>query len=103
MVEARLNDSDIDYRANMIAVMEIVDYSVKDAIVLPLNIIQSDNNNKYVFVVETVGNKTVARKKIVTTGRSYNGEVEITSGLKSGEKIITIGYQNLEDGMKVVL
>jgi len=103
LVEAKLDEVNIDYRANMIAIMEIVDYAAKNAIVLPLNIIQSDNNNKYIFVVENVGNKTVARKKIVTTGRSYNGEVEITSGLKAGEKIITIGYQSLEDGIKIVL
>ena len=101
LVEAKLASGSIEYRANMIAILKIVDYAVKEAVVLPLNIIQSDNTGKYVFVVDDKGSYKTAKKRMVTIGRSYNGEVEIVSGLVKGDKVITVGYQNVEDGVKV--
>lgn len=101
LVEIKLAGGSIEYRANMIAVVKIIDYTVKDAIVLPINIIQSDNVGKYVFVLNENGGNKTAKKRMVTTGRSYNGEVEIVSGLIKGDKVITVGYQNIEDGIKV--
>ena len=86
----------------MIAILKIVDYSVKEATTVPVNIIQADNNGKYVFAVEQSGNKTIAKKRMVTTGKSYDGEVEILSGLKAGDKVVSVGFQSLEDGVTVI-
>jgi membrane fusion protein, multidrug efflux system len=101
LVEAKLEPGNIEFRANMIAILEIVDYSIKEAIVIPVNTIQADEKGKYVYIMENIENKTIARKRMITTGRSYNGEVEILNGLKAGEKILTTGFQNLEDGVKI--
>jgi len=38
---------------------------------------------------------------MITIGLSYNGQAEITSGLKAGEQLITQGYQDLVDGQLV--
>jgi hypothetical protein len=37
----------------------------------------------------------------VTTGVTYNGDIEITSGLQAGDMLITQGYQDLVDGQTV--
>jgi uncharacterized membrane protein len=39
-VEMRLGPSQVDYRANMIAVVRINDYTNKDAVVLPVNVLK---------------------------------------------------------------
>ncbi len=87
-----------DYHPNMIAVLKIVDYKTDEAIVESVNTVQNSENGNYVFIAVTDGNKTIARKQIIKLGRDYNGMVEITDGLKVGDRIITTGYQDVEDG-----
>lgn len=100
MAEAKL-PSDPLLKPNMTATMKILDYEVKGAVAVPVNVVQTDENNKYVFVMEKSGDKMVARKKVVTVGEAYNGYIEIKSGLSGGELIITEGYQTVYDGQAV--
>ena len=53
--------------------------------------------------VKTENGKMVAKKTLIKLGQSYNGKVEITEGLKTGDKVITKGYQDLEDGKLVTV
>ena len=53
----------------------------------------------YVAVEEN--GKQVARARTVTVGLTYNGQAEITSGLKAGEAVITQGFQELVDGTAI--
>lgn len=100
MAEAKL-PSDPMLKPNMTATMKILDYEVKAAVAVPVNVVQTDENNKYVFVMEKSGDKMVARKKVVTVGEVYDGHIEIKSGLSGGELIITEGYQTVYDGQAV--
>jgi hypothetical protein len=50
-----------------------------------------------VFVAETSGKNTVARRKVVTVEGVYNGMAQL-NGLEPGSKVITFGYQGLNDG-----
>ncbi len=87
-------DNKTTYHPNMIALMQIVDYSNDNAIVVPITTIQESDNTKIVYVAN--GNKV--EKKIVVVGKNYNGSAEITSGLKAGDVLITGGFQDLNDG-----
>jgi len=100
MVEAKL-PSDPLLKPNQTATMKILDYAAKGIVAVPINVVQSDEKNKYVYVVEKAGDKMVARKKIVIVGEAYNGLMEIKSGLSGGEIIITEGYQTVYDGQSV--
>ena len=81
--------------------MRILDYEAKAAVTVPINVVQSDEKGKYVYVAEKSGDKLIARKKIVVAGESYNGVMEIKSGLSGGDVIITEGYQTVYDGQSV--
>jgi multidrug efflux pump subunit AcrA (membrane-fusion protein) len=85
-------------KANMIAVVKINDYSTQKAIVLPLNVIQTDNKGNFVLVAQQENNQYIARKKAMQTGQKYNGLAEVTGGLEPGEKVITSGYMSLNEG-----
>ncbi len=52
-----------------------------------------------VFVVED----TLARLRLVRTGVSYDGEVEILSGLEPGELIVIDGADKLQDGQPLTI
>lgn len=101
-IECRLNPGKIEYRANMIAMIKIIDYKAENAIAIPINLIQNSFNETYVFVAREEGGKKFARKQIVVIGQSYNGLAEITSGLNTTDKIITTGYQDLNDGQQII-
>ena len=86
-------------RPNMVAQVRIQNYQHQAVPVLPVDAVQKDETNSFVFVVE--GGKAV--KRIIQTGKTYNGRVEISSGLKAADKVVTSGYQNLNDGQTVSL
>ena len=99
-VEAKL-ESDPMLKPNQTATMKILDYESKATIAVPINVVQSDEKGKYVYVMEKAGEKMIARKKVVNVGEAYNGLIEIKSGLTGGELIITEGYQTVYEGQVV--
>jgi RND family efflux transporter MFP subunit len=99
-VECRINPGKNEFRANMIAIVKILDYK-SEAISIPVNLIQKSMAETYVYVAREEGGKKIAHKQVVVVGHDYNGMVEITSGLKDGEQLITTGYQSLNDGEQV--
>jgi len=100
ITEAKL-PSDPLLKPNQTAVMKILDYEAKGTIAVPVNIVQSDEKGKYVYVMEKNGDKMIARKKTVNVGEVYEGIIEVKSGLSGGELIITEGYQSIYDGQSV--
>ncbi len=100
LTEAKL-PSDPMLKPNQTAIMKILDYESKTAIAVPVNIVQSDEKGKFVYVMEKTSDKLVARKKVVNVGEAYDGKIEIKAGLNGGDVIITEGYQALYDGQTV--
>lgn len=101
-VEVKL-PQDASYHPNMIAIMEIIDYSNPSAIVIPINVVQSDPTGTFIFVAENENGTMIARKTMVKVGKVYNGNAEILSGLKPGDKVITLGYDDLNNGDAISL
>ncbi len=98
--EAKL-PADPVLKPNQLATMKILDYEKKAVVTVSVNVVQTDEKGKYVFVAEKSGDKVIARKREVTVGESYNGMIEIKNGLGSGDLIITEGYQTVYDGQSV--
>lgn len=88
-------------RANQSAVVKILDYQADQAVSVPVNLIQSDEKGKYLFVAENVKGQWVARRRVVEAGQVYDGWQEIKTGLNAGERVVTDGYQSLYDGQSI--
>ena len=88
-------------RLNQVALVHIKDYSVPNAIIIPVNLVQSDESGKYVYVIVKEGEVTKARKKTVNVGEVYSGMIEVKAGLTANDRIITEGYQSVYDGQTV--
>lgn len=97
-IEVRLNSPSAGYKVNMLAVLKINDYKAENVITIPVNLIQTDAVGNYVYVSETNQEKTVARKAYIEQGQSYKGMIEVLSGLKAGDKLITSGYLAITNG-----
>ena len=92
---------DPSLKPNQVALVRILDYSVHNAISIPVNTLQTDEKGKFVLLGAKEGKRTVARKKAVVVGELYGDNVEIKSGLEVGDSLITEGYQGLYDGQPV--
>jgi RND family efflux transporter MFP subunit len=89
-------------KPNQSVLMKILDYSASKAVVIPVNTVQSDEKQKYVYVMEKKSNGIqIATRKPIILGEVYGDLVEIKSGLNGGEQLITAGYQNLYEGQVV--
>ena len=92
-----------DIRPNMMAVSKIKDYSNPKALVVPINILVNVDTDPYLYVAEEKAGTLRAVKRKVKLGNTNSNEVEILSGLKPGDKVITIGYQDLNDGDPITI
>ncbi|HOY94495.1 MAG TPA: efflux RND transporter periplasmic adaptor subunit [Catalimonadaceae bacterium] len=100
-IEVKLPGGNPDLKPNLMSLIQINDKTSNSAIVIEENIVQPTEEGKIVFVTADDKGKKVARQKTVTTGLSYNGKVEILSGLTVGEELITTGYQDLSDNQPI--
>lgn len=92
-VEIRLG-ANKKLRPNMSAKMKIANYRSNSALVIPVSVIQKTAQGDMIFIAD--GKK--AKSVIITTGQSSNGMVEVLSGLKAGDKIVTEGFLELDNG-----
>lgn len=90
--------ADPTFKPGQIAIVKIKDYSSGNAITIPLNVLQNDEQGKFVFAAVKEGAKTVARKRRVVVGELYGDRLEIKSGVQSGDVIVTEGFQELYEG-----
>jgi len=101
--EVPLNNREGLYRPNMIVGMKINDYSTNKAIKIPVNLLQNSDEGAFVMVVRAEGQGLKAARVSVTPGRSNGIETEILQGLQAGDRIITTGYNDLNDGQAITL
>lgn len=100
IVEAKIPYQN-NLKPNQVAIMKILDYAAKNVVTIPINLIQTDEKGKYVYVMEANGNGFIAKKKAINIGEVYNGLAEIKSGLQTGEKLITAGFQSIYEGQNI--
>jgi RND family efflux transporter MFP subunit len=100
-IEANIPNLGGSLKPNQLAVININDLTKANSLVVSQNIIQKTELGDIVYVAVTENGKKIARSKVVKTGISYNGSVEILEGLSTGDLVITQGYQELVDGTPV--
>jgi len=98
LIETRITNGVQNLKANMVAIIQINDYHADNAVILPMNVIQTDANGSYVYVVRQKDKYNAAYKQPITLGVGYNGVVEVLQGVKTGDKVISAGFQELIDG-----
>jgi len=98
IIETKILDGIQELKANMIAIIQINDYHSENAILVPMNVIQKDQTGSYVYIVRSKDKYNSAVKQPVVIGNSYNGVAEVLNGLTVGDKVISVGYQELADG-----
>ncbi|RKR14594.1 RND family efflux transporter MFP subunit [Maribacter vaceletii] len=102
-VEIPVENKTGNIKPNLTAKVNLNDYSKDNAILIPQSIISENaEGQQYVYVAEQNGeNKAKATKRIINTGKTQEGLVEIVSGITKGEHLIKEGARNVNDGQNV--
>ena len=93
--------NDKKLKPNLTAMVRIQDYYAPNAMTVPVNVLQTDEQGKFILVAVKEGNSMVARKRPIQVGELYGERLEVKSGLKLGDVIITEGFQSVYDGQTV--
>ncbi len=83
------------YQPNMITKVKLVTYQNSRAFVLPMGVIQNTDKGSFVYIADQEGK---AKLVPVSLGSTYESRVEILSGLSLGDKVVTTGYEELNEG-----
>lgn len=92
-VEIRL-PSNSAYHPNMLSIIRVLSYYNPKAMVVPVSVVQHALNGDFIYVDRN--NK--AEQVPVVVGHIYGGQTEIVQGLHSGDQVITVGFENLNEG-----
>ncbi len=85
-------------KPNQVALIKLLDHQAKDAIVVPVETVQTDEKGKYVYVMLEEKGKKIARKRSINIGEFYDELIEVKSGLAVNDQLITKGFQGLYEG-----
>ncbi|MBM9514768.1 efflux RND transporter periplasmic adaptor subunit [Desulfogranum marinum] len=75
----------------------------RKAIVIPEEALVPEGNKNYVFTLSKEGNDKKVSFVAVKLGTRKKGMVEVLSGIKEGDRIVTHGTLRLQDGDRVVV
>lgn len=88
-VSLELEKYDARIKPGMFASIDLVVQQRENTIVVPKKALRTYNDEQCVFVINPATN--TAERVIVTVGLTNDNEAQITSGLTSGQKVITAG------------
>ncbi len=98
-ITVEITDEERRIKPGMFGRISIVYDKHENALQLPRSALVEDSGQTSVFVVED----NVAIKKVVQTGYSDRGMVEIVAGLEDGENVVTVGQLGLKPDAKVTV
>ena len=102
-IEISVPNTDNLLRPNQVAKLKITDYINPKALTIPANSIQKDGEGQlFVFTATQIkGSTAIAKKTLVTLGKSANNVTEVLSGLQPNDRIVTDGANAISEGMKL--
>ena len=96
-VTIQMNPAEMNLKIGMTGTASVVVAEKKDAVVVPIDAIVEKNGKKFVYLV--VDGK--ASLTPVTEGLLTDTDVEITSGVKTGDQVVVKGADKVKDGQSV--
>jgi len=93
------NTKDRWFKPGMFCRVNVNMKTKKDALVIPIAAVVKSSNGDGIYLI----NENKSYYKTITTGITDGNLIEVITGLKAGDKIVTLGMNNLKDGTVVVI
>ena len=102
-VEIELPNAGGRLKPEMVAEVSMVRKRWSEALSVPQDAVLRASDGFAVYVVEDTGDGPVARRRSVELGPREDDRVLVESGLAPGDRLVTVGQQQLADGDRVRL
>jgi membrane fusion protein (multidrug efflux system) len=106
VVEATLKNPDLLLSPGMFTYVEVATGVPKKFLTLPLSAISFNPYGQIVYVITSKGkdkSKLVATQHFIKTGDSRGDQIQVLSGIKEGDTIVTSGQLKLKNGSEVTI
>lgn len=101
-VEISLPNDDGLIRPNLMATVEINDYTSENAVLIPQSIVSENaEGQQYCFALVPEGNGHIAKRLLITTGKTMGDLIEVVEGIEAGSLLITEGAKKVSDNQPV--
>jgi len=103
-IEIAIPNKDKDIKPNLTAKLNINDYTNKEAILIPQNLISENAaGQQYVYLATNKNNKNqaTALRAIIKAGKTQDDFIEVLKGIKSGDLLIEEGARSVREGQEV--
>ena len=97
-IEVLLDNAEYLIRPRMVANVQVERVRQEQVIVVPQDLVQRTEDGFQVFIAEQRNDTVTARARAVELGSSYANRVVVTAGLAAGERLITAGHRQVDDG-----
>lgn len=97
-IELWMDNADTMMRDGFVARVELPNGDAEKFVLAPRAALMRRNGRPEVFVISDEGGRTLARSRILRTGRSDGDWIEVVEGLESGDRVISDGQFALADG-----
>lgn len=92
-----IENNDLKIRPGMFVKADIMVDRSEDVIVIPKNVVQSNRNRKFVYIVE----KNTAVLRNIRTGLEDDDNIEVLDGLNENDNLVIRGFETLRENSKV--
>ncbi len=96
-IKATVSNPQYRLKPGFFAEVTILTGTRTDAILIPESALSSQEGKVYAFIVQD----GIAYRKEIETGMRLEGKVEILKGIQRGDRLITVGHEQLSDGVRV--
>ena len=92
-----VDNKDLKIRPGMFVKADIIVDKADEAIIIPKDVVISNRNRKYVYVVE----RNTAIMRVIKTGLEDEENMQVIEGLSENENLVVRGHETLRDNSRV--
>lgn len=103
-IEVPVANKSGNVKPNLTAKLQINDYTVAQAILIPQSIIsENSNGEQFVYIIKNKNenNEAVAERVIIKTGKTQGDFIEVLENLPAGTEVIEEGARSVNNGQTV--
>ncbi|MER3376013.1 MAG: efflux RND transporter periplasmic adaptor subunit [Allomuricauda sp.] len=89
-------------KPNLTAQVRINDYTNENAILIPQSVVSENaEGEQYVYIISEDDGTVIAKKSIITPGKTQGDFLEVLEGISAGNQVIVEGARSVRDGQTV--
>ncbi len=89
-------------KPNLTAQVKINDYTNENAILIPQSVVSENaEGEQYVYIAAEENGEVIAKKSIITPGKTQGDFLEVLEGISAGNQVIVEGARSVRDGQTV--